>query len=728
VGDIRIGWVKKAAGKGDRIRVYFPDGTSKEAIAQTDIINDKVGFVGGYAFSGNEARIISVDRPKTFKSKASYEEGGYYPYLTAARSGGAIAGLYPEVPINLISDNFPNITDINLTHLGGGLSAIALLYNGGYKATVFVDKTNPPVEKSFDTEARLSGNIAWMYKDGIFPPRAFDWEVEDSDIVVFGNTRKLGSYLFYDPWYFRGDGFLGFGFDTGFSSNSIENPMSSYSTTHTSDVTFFGKGTGSIVINNDYVVLNNSLGNNAYTLAIAQSWDFGSECPMISTDDLPRSGVMSQSGSDVMSLNCNLTTSSFLLTNSCAGSISGGYSNPIILNDFQTFYETSSYSFSRSGQSTMSFVPGSPYGAFVPTDVDTATSSLSGTRDEAGVSIIFNKGIVSLYLASDRSINESISFSLNQSGAYKYRLEYSEVIQPRPTLTQSSYSDQTQVSSTKSESYSFSIDLSCYKIAYREETILLDTPGYSFTGNAADSVISAIVQSSGIMDISALIPSISRYRSSQTVSTIHNIGTLGGIKSVVNAHTKNDAGTVDNPLKASDRVVLLTTKNNESYLSICAIADFEYTDTTENDNPFDHISSIAIDSFGNSWASRTASQVNLSLVVVKSKKIKVMYLPDYREMFGFPVKGAAVFRQFPEGRISFFEKPSSVSGATRKFLAVTMLPITATGTQSLVFEIVDNDIVFLDVMGGEVENPQVDATFANQWVQFFPDSVPEYWA
>lgn len=751
MSSIRIGWVKKAARKGDRIRVYFDDRTSVDAIAQTDIIDSKVAFIGGYAFSGNEPRIISVDRPKVFKSKASYEEGGYYPYLTVARSGSKVSGIYPEIPVNLIAGDFPDITDINLTHLGNGLSAIALLYQS--RAIVFVDKTNTPVEKAFNSPGFLSGNIAWSYEDGHHPPVSFNHSIYHLYLGGdYANYNRFRNGHFNDPWYFHGSGFLGEpeAPDEGLNLVDGELVYESYTSNYSVTVDYFDKGTGVISLQEVFtpgspdVFTPRKLFNWVHT----RSWSFNSNCPVVSTDEIPRSGVMTMTGTEVQSavydldgsatfpdvLGNHQVSATFSLTNNHAGNISGSYSNPVIINDFQTLYQTSDYQLSRSGTSSIS-TSFSLYNSYVPTEVEQWSWQLSGSRQKKSIELIFSKGIASLYLTNEYSIQESIIGDRDTSGSQNYRFLWQVKYQPTqgqpyppwaPYMnTASTLNHQSQQGLTQ-ESYSFSITSSLYKIAYREGTIDLDSPGCSFSSDVSDAVISAIAQGSGSITINALIPSNSRYRSSQNVETVKD--GLNVTETITNGHTDIPSGSASNPLKSGENLVMLTTKNNETYLSICAIASFEYTDTTENDNPFNYISSIAQNPFSSNWFSRSASQVNLSLTIIKSKKIKVAYLPGNKELFGFPVKGAAVFRAFPGGRISFFEKPLPGSTTeTRKFFAVTMLPISPTGTQSLVFEIVGNDIVFLDVMGGEVENAQVDASFANQWVQFFPDSTPKSW-
>jgi hypothetical protein len=79
---IKIGYIKSFAKKGDRVTVYFPNGKRDRFVAENDITSRDVVVIGDRAFSqdvGQEKLRITT---RLFKSRNNYEEGSRYPYLS----------------------------------------------------------------------------------------------------------------------------------------------------------------------------------------------------------------------------------------------------------------------------------------------------------------------------------------------------------------------------------------------------------------------------------------------------------------------------------------------------------------------------------------------------------------------------------------------------------------------------------------------------------------------
>jgi hypothetical protein len=304
VGDIRIGWVKKAAGKGDRIRVYFPDGTSKEAIAQTDIINDKVGFVGGYAFSGNEARIISVDRPKLFKSKSSYyEEDLIYPFLSVYLDAtGNLIAIYDGTRrvIGKVEPLMPAISDIVLRHQGNTkLKGLLLSLDKTICAAFTDNQINITTGlNAVDNEIAIRGNLIVSRKKTIpgidlyfdqkgkekfFPTfPALSPQSSGDPMNFHENSYRLSGYtdssgfalpsLTVDTLYYRS-------FSGNQTRNNIESSGSGYSTVtyEISEIWAAGQSGGIILPPISYPspppYVSGDIGKR-YTLAITHNWFF----------------------------------------------------------------------------------------------------------------------------------------------------------------------------------------------------------------------------------------------------------------------------------------------------------------------------------------------------------------------------------------------------------------------------------------------------------------------
>ena len=70
---IRIGFIKGGAQKGDRVAVYFADGTSAEYTAQNDLTSTKVVVLGDRVFSEDVSQQINNRTSRLFKTLPEYE-------------------------------------------------------------------------------------------------------------------------------------------------------------------------------------------------------------------------------------------------------------------------------------------------------------------------------------------------------------------------------------------------------------------------------------------------------------------------------------------------------------------------------------------------------------------------------------------------------------------------------------------------------------------------------
>ena len=67
--NVRFGFIKSLAQKGDRVTVYFDNGTSNSFIAQNDLTANKVAVIGDRVFSEDVSRSQLVRTTELFKSK-----------------------------------------------------------------------------------------------------------------------------------------------------------------------------------------------------------------------------------------------------------------------------------------------------------------------------------------------------------------------------------------------------------------------------------------------------------------------------------------------------------------------------------------------------------------------------------------------------------------------------------------------------------------------------------
>lgn len=71
---LKIGQVKRAVAKGDRVTVYFSNNKTTTAIATHDITSTNVAVLNGYVFSEDNSLIKNTTTTRLFKSATNYEE------------------------------------------------------------------------------------------------------------------------------------------------------------------------------------------------------------------------------------------------------------------------------------------------------------------------------------------------------------------------------------------------------------------------------------------------------------------------------------------------------------------------------------------------------------------------------------------------------------------------------------------------------------------------------
>lgn len=751
---IKIGFIKSFARKGDRVTVYFPNGKSDRFVANNDITSTEVMVIGDRAFSQDAAQQKLAITTRLFKSRNNYEQGGRYPYFTVARQNNKLIGIYQESAIAVLPIDFSDASAINLNYFNNSINTIAALSLGKYEGVMFKDKSIDPIVKNFAIAGVLDGNVAWAYKNTL-PPWDSRYPFTPATINAIPPTGSPFTTQELNKWDFTFlSGIFNFTERRGVedllyrnlsSDNFVHLISSSYPTE---------QGVGSIEVNFERNIdfTPGDLSTNGNYL-FEKSWQFNTNIETDSTDETPRSYIISMTGSqtDDFTHNFNATESEnyqFAFGNNW--SFSGSFdenrhsngtfehlrSVPVILNDYQTVYnlEKVAKSYIKRSEKELTWTNKTSSIFYGFADVNLSSGNTTTITQNTNFNVIFNKGEIGLYFVGNNTTIQQDQFNYSNTAApikierqvfgefvnnqyldptrsYKVRL-YGD---PHPYERDNISTNSTSVKTTYTD-----ISPTFYKIAYKNDTIVLENAGFylssPFSNPSFFNQIFAIAQQQSnvnrVAQISLGRQQALKYVSQKTITEIITLGqdtSLPRVPVINDLYTNYPVGSKQRSFRENENLVIFTRLNNKSCICIGQITGVTYSDTYDNGQ---------------------AVNVNtLTLEIIKAKETKLFDFPYNHFLLVFPVRGAEIFTILNRRRISFFEKPSNTpTGENRKFLAATMLPISQVDTQSLVFEIIDNDIVFLDVMGGEVIDSKKDPIFASQWVQYYPEETPRDWA
>ncbi|MGL6340832.1 MAG: hypothetical protein ACRC80_17025, partial [Waterburya sp.] len=394
-------------------------------------------------------------------------------------------------------------------------------------------------------------------------------------------------------------------------------------------------------------------------------------------------------------------------------------SRPFVVNDHQTLYiqlkATKAYVEEFNQEYNFLNFPLTHSGHF-PVTSSTSQYNLTQNLLNEEYNSLFNKGDIGLYSYSKiekERIKEENQDRTNYDQA-RVQLDFAYQQWENYPLTRATfYSGGSPPTGSGSDVYNTIYSFTTYYLAYKDELSVQINPGvaipFNQMSNENKAKISAYFsdnQSDKYIDTGNTgIRQQLDYISSYAINT-----TFGSNSTTAESTSRSSVPTMT--LEKFDLdgeiVVLLIKINADYFFCYCLVTDIATTFPTNYQSP------------STQWNYQDILNINLEILEVKKIKPFAFTFPLL-----FTLRGCDVFKYLDPNMISFIEQPAITPGQSdRRFLTATLLPISEKDTQSLCFEIIENDIVFIGIQGGDITDSKIDPDNAPKWTQYFPDKFP----